>query len=297
MRVATRTLYQGMNERISGLTAELTEVNKKISSGKKINRPSDDPIGIMESMQLKTALAQFDQYGRNIEHAQAWDKQSESVLSQAVDLVTRAKEIGVQMASDTQNAATRSSAAVEIGQLIDQAISLANTKLNGRYIFAGYKTSTVPFTKVTAGGIETAQYNGDSNDFQMQIGKEENIFVGRNGQTVFMDSNLFDTLGNLKKALEDNSTDDIAQQLDSLSSVADDLNNQISDIGARENRLEGKQNLFNQVKLDFEERLSEVQDSDLAEMMIELQAKQVAYQAALTSAAKLQALTLMNYMS
>lgn len=112
-----------------------------------------------------------------------------------------------------------------------------------------------------------------------------------------MDSGLFDTLGNLKKALEGNDSVQIAQQLDGLSTAADALNAQIAKIGAVSNRLDDKKNALNQLSLDFKDRLSAVEDADLAEVMTELQSKQLAYQAALTVAAKVGNLTILNYMS
>ena len=297
MRVGTASLYGGIQQRLQRLTADLQDLNEKVSTAKKLNRLSDDPTALMDAMQVKTAMAQMDQYGRNLKSADSWFNLSETALSQVLDLVGRAREITVQMSSDTLTSGTRNSAAVEVGHLLDQVISLGNTQMSGRYIFAGFKTNTLPFTKVTAGGIETAQYNGDTNTFQVQIGKGENLTVGKNGQAVLMDSTVFSTLGNLKKALENNDGAGITAQLDNLTTVEDHLNTQISDIGAGQNRAQVKESAFNQLNTDLQAQLSEAQDTDLAQVIIQLNSKQATYQAALAAAARINQMSLLNYLS
>ena len=211
MRIATSTLFDSLERRIQQLTEGLNTVNEKLASQKKINRPSDNPLGAASAIGYRNLLSQVDQYGRNLNTGKSWMDSSESALSQSQDVVTRAKEIAVQMANATQSAATRSNMATEVGHLLDQAISLGNTQVGGKYIFAGYQTGTTPFVKFNNGTIDTAQYNGDGNDFQVAIGQGETLAVGRNGQTVFMNSTLFDTLGGLKQALETNNVTGIQQ--------------------------------------------------------------------------------------
>jgi len=297
MRVGTSSLYSGIRQRIQQLASDLKDLNEKVASGKKLNRPSDDPFAMVESMKLKSTMVQFDQYGRNMKTASSWMSLGETVLSQCLDLVGRARELTVQMASDTQSADTRAAAASEAGHLLDQAISLGNTQLAGRYIFSGYKTSTAPFSKTTTAGIETAQYNGDTHDFQVQIGKDETISAGKNGQTVLMDSSLFETLGNLKKALEGNDPANIQAQLGNLTTAENYLNNQIADAGGRQNRLQVKQTVMDRLNGDLQERLSIAEDADLPGVIMDLKSREIAYQAAMAAAARVHDLTLLNYMN
>jgi flagellar hook-associated protein 3 FlgL len=296
MRVGTRSLYDGIEERILRLTEDLRKINERISTGKNVNRPSDDPIGLVDALGLKTALSQVGQYQRNGQKGEAWLNLGESVLSQTLDLVSRAQQITVQMASDTQDATTRSNAATEVGHLLDQAIALGNTELGGSYIFAGYKTHTTPFSKVTSGGVETAQYDGDTNNFEIPVGKDETLTIGKNGQAVFMDSGLFDVLGNLKKALEDNDGDTIRQQIDQLKGAENHLNNQIADMGAKSNRLGTRQEILSSLNLQIEDQLSQVQDADYAKLTVDLNEKQLVYQAALMASVKVSQLSLMDYL-
>ncbi len=186
--------------------------------------------------------------------------------------------------------------ATEVGQLLEEAIAQANVQLGGNYIFAGYRLNTTPFTATVVGGIDTAEYHGDTNDFQLQIGKDDTVVVGRNGQTTLMDSNLFTALGTLKKALEDNDGAAIRQQLDQLKSARDYLDNEIADTGAKGNRLDLKDAVWSSLTLDLRERLSDVEDADLPEMITELKQKELAYQVALMSSVRLSELSILNYL-
>jgi flagellar hook-associated protein 3 FlgL len=268
------------------------KINEQIASGKVVNKPSDNPLATINVLHLQTAWSQVQQYQRNMEATKTWLNLTESALQQTEELIGRAKEIATQMASDTQNASTRALAAKEIDQLLDQAISLANSELGGKYIFAGYKVNTVPFSKV--GG--SVQYNGDTNTIQIPIGQEESLPINKDGQTAFMDADIFTVLGALQTALENNQTAEIRQQLENLQEVADHFNNQIVDIGSRLNRLEAKQNILKDLDLFFQERISAEEDADISALVVDLKAKELAYQAALLSSVKIHELTLLNYL-
>jgi flagellar hook-associated protein 3 FlgL len=112
-----------------------------------------------------------------------------------------------------------------------------------------------------------------------------------------MGSALFNTLGTLKKALEDNDEATIAAQLNSLTTAEDHLNTQIADIGARQNRAQVKKSAFSQINNALQEQLSGAQDADLAEVIIQLNSKQATYQAALAAAARINQMSLLNYLN
>jgi flagellar hook-associated protein 3 FlgL len=296
MRVATRSFYRNMQDTIVQLSSELKKVNEKVSSGKTIRRPSDDPSAFIDIQGLKNNLSRVDQYARNLETGRTWLQMSESAMQQVLGVVDRAKEISIQMSNDDQNAETRAKAAIEVGQLLDQAVSLGSTMVGDSYLFAGYKTHTAPFIKSVVGGVETVQYLGDAKDFQIAIGKNEVLTAGRDGESVFMDSNLFQTLGNLRRVLEVNDANAVRQQLDLLDEVASHFNNQIADVGISGSRLDSKQEVLFNLGLTLQERLSNVEDADYASAIIELKEKEMAYQAALLSASRLSQLSLMNYL-
>lgn len=296
MRVGTRSIYYSMEQNLLRLSSELSRLNERLATGKKIEKPSDDPMGAAQVMRLRSTLSRAEQYERNLKGGKAWLEQSESTLSQVLDIAGRARELAIQMANDTQNAQNRADAATEIGHLLDEAISLANTELGGRYLFSGYATKTRPFSRVTVGGIETARYDGDSQDFRIQIGKDEYLSIGKSGDAVFGDSRLFDILGTLKKALEENDGSTIGEEIDRLKEAEDHLSNEIADVGSKASRLEARLESLADLNLQLTERISEVEDGDYAALIIELKEKELAYEATLASSARVSELSLLDYL-
>jgi flagellar hook-associated protein 3 FlgL len=142
MRVVNRTIYQNIIQNINTVTEQLKDINEKISSSKRINRPSDDPVGITHALNIRETLAQLQQYGTNIKYGQSWLQMTESSLQQVEDLTVRAKEIANQMSTGTYNADQRANAAKEVQNIIEQLVQVGNTQIDGRYIYSGDKDQT-----------------------------------------------------------------------------------------------------------------------------------------------------------
>jgi flagellar hook-associated protein 3 FlgL len=287
MRVATDSFYQNILQGLLTRANDLKDIEEKVSSGKNFNRPSDDPVAMVSSLNFQTALSRVGQYQQNVATGNLWLSSSETAISQASDLANKAQQIASQMSTGSQTDAARAQAAEEVGQLIDQAISLGNTQVAGKYIFAGYRTGTAPFAKTTVGGVETVIYNGDTNDFQIQVGTNEQLAVGKNGQTVFVDANLFTALENLKQAITNNDLPAIQQQSTILQGTEDSLQTQLAEVGTKQNRLQDKQNVLAQWSNNIQDQISNLENVDYNQAIVELQQKQTAYQVALQSAAQI----------
>ena len=140
-------------------------------------------------------------------------------------------------------------------------------------------------------------YNGDTNDFQIQVGTNEQVTVGKNGQTVFVDSNLFTALENLKQAITHNDLPTIQQQANILQGTEDSLQTQLADVGIKQNRLTDNQNRLAQWSTNIQDQISTLENGDYNKAILELQQQQTAYEIALQSAAKISQLNLLNFMS
>lgn len=295
MRVATDSIYRNILQGLFTRSNDLNNIQEKVSSGKNINRPSDDPISMVSSLNFQTALSQVTQYSQNIQTGNLWLSSSETAISQASDLVTQAQQIATQMGTGTQTDASRTQAAAEVDQLLDQAVSLGNTQVAGKYIFAGYRTSTAPFSKTTDNnGVDTVTYNGDTNDFQIQVGTNEQVTVGKNGQAVFVDSNLFSSLETLKQAITNNDLPTIQQQANTLQGTEDSLQTQLADVGIKQNRLTDNQTRLTQWSTNIQDQISNLQNVDYNQAIVELQQKQTAYEVALQSASQISQWNLQN---
>lgn len=145
MRVTEQMIFSTIAAQLQRKTAALLKIQEQVATGKAINRPSDDPIGYTQILNFETTLAMTAQYLRNISQADTYLLTSESALQSVQDQLARAHELAVQMANATYTAADRANAASEVRQIYDQLISVANTSIGGRYIFAGDQISTRPF--------------------------------------------------------------------------------------------------------------------------------------------------------
>jgi flagellar hook-associated protein 3 FlgL len=296
MRVATQSLFRGIQQNILRLSYELKKIEEKVSSGKNFNRPSDNPVAVVNSMGLRSTLARIEQYQKNMDTGKVWLGMNETVLEQVSNLAARAQEIALQLSSGSQTAEVRTAAVSEIDQLLDEAISLGNTQLNGKYIFGGYRTAIPPFVHSVSGGVESVVYQGDLNDFQVQIGPDDTITAGKNGETVFMDSNLFAGLMDLKQAITNNDQTAIEQQSAILQGATDYFNAQVSDVGIRQSRLKIKEEIFSQFNLQLQNQVDDLENVDYNRAIMELKEKQTAYEVALEAAAKISQVSLLSYL-
>jgi len=295
MRVATPTVYRGIAQNILRTFSDLNKMQEKVSSGKNFNRPSDDPVAMVNSLGLSNTLARIEQYQKNMETAEGWLGINETVLEQVSKVAASAQEIALQFSGGSQSAEVRTEAVSQIDALIEEAVGLGNTQLNGKYIFGGYQTATPPFVH-SVSGTETVAYQGDGNDFKVQIGPDETITAGKNGDTVFMDSNLFSSLIALKQAIVNNDQTAIQQESTNLQEAEDYFNAQVSDVGIRQGHLQTQGEIFSQVSLNLQNQLGDLENVDYNKAILEMQQKQTAYNVALSAAAQISKVSLLDYL-
>jgi len=145
MKITNRLLYTQLNKDIARNTEKLFNLNGQISSGKRINSPSDDPLGLSNVLINRTELNMFTQYGKAIDYATGWLNRTESLLQDTDDILGRAGELAVQQSNATASAETRAGAAEEIKQLRIMIQSNSNAKYGNKYVFSGTRTQTQPY--------------------------------------------------------------------------------------------------------------------------------------------------------
>jgi flagellar hook-associated protein 3 FlgL len=255
-------------------------------------------VGLTQGLNIKSTLSSIEQMGRNITLGKLWLAVSESAVSQVQDVISDAKVLSIQMANATVSAAERRSAAETVQNMLEEIISLANTEVTGRYIFAGFETDAAPFTLEESDNSVT--YHGDNNAFTVKIGKDATVQVGSDGEAVFgtfdQPDDIFKIFNDLKTALENNDVSGIRAGMGDLDGRFDHVASKISDIGSKMLRMEIKENIFQDLNLTNTERLSRIEDADITEAILDLRAKEVAYQAALASASKVLQMSLLDYM-
>lgn len=294
MRVSQKSQYETTRYQLARITEELTQANLTVSTGKRINRLKDDPVGISQVLSLKSNLSNLDQLKRNTATGTTWLDAGETALRNVSDIVSESKTIAIAMSSSSANLEMRQASAEEIHGYILQIESLANTSVQGQYIFGGTKTDTQPFALDDRQNPTTSTYSGNSTAFSIKSGKDTTIEVGHDGDPLF--SNLLASMISLYDALTSNDPPEIGNGIDNLDSDFNTINNAIADIGSKGVRIETKENIIADLNLSYTENMSEIEEADMIEAVTKLQSTELAYQAALTSSAKLMQLSLADFL-
>jgi len=145
MRVTERQQVDALLTAIGNLRSGLSTRSEQIASGKRVNRPSDDPAAAERISQFRNVLRTTERRLQTVNEGSGRLNLSESVLEQAGNAFQRASELAIRMRSDTNTAIERRNAALEVQQMILGLAGIANTQLNGRFIFAGNETQSEPF--------------------------------------------------------------------------------------------------------------------------------------------------------
>ena len=291
------TMYERIKTDLSRLTERLDRTNASISSGKIYQSPSDAPVKLTHALGLRDNLADVDQFKRNITYGQGWVKATENVLIGVEDRLQRAKELAIEGANDTLDEENRRAIAQEVKNILEEVVSLGNTKLGNRYVLAGSKTNgyekgQAPFVMDKKGNVI---YNGNQKDIRLDVAPGIQQKINLEGKSALMDSGTFKALKDLYDSLMANSQPNIENAIKKLDDSMTYISNQTARIGAMANSLDVKEDVMDSQKIINTEILSGVEDTDLIEAINNLNATETAYQAALGAASKVMKVTLADY--
>lgn len=145
MRITYRTISRNIQHVIVNRYGDLARLQEQLSTGKRLLRPSDDPIDVSNDLQLRSRLKQLNQLKRNIDDGMGYMNITDSAMMSMDNILQRLRELSIQAASDTLSEDERLYIANETEQLLRQTISLSNTKFKGDFVFAGTQTKIMPF--------------------------------------------------------------------------------------------------------------------------------------------------------
>lgn len=179
MRVASFMIYNQFVRSLQRNLTHLSDSNEQLATGKKINKPSDDVVGIIRSLDYKLSINLNNQFMRNIDEAVSHLEFTEMKISTVADTLTRIKELILIGVSDNTDALGRQSISNEVGQLRDHLLNLANSKFRDRYMFSGYRTDIQSFNSTTY------DYQGDEGYINVMIDRESAVPINTPGVHIF----------------------------------------------------------------------------------------------------------------
>ncbi|MHA2957896.1 flagellar hook-associated protein FlgL [Priestia megaterium] len=292
MRVTQGMLAANSLKQISNSYNKLETLQNQLSTGKKITRPSDDPVVATKGMAYRSNLSEVNQYKRNLTEAQSWFDSSESGLEQVNSILQRTKELVVQGLNGTNESDDRQAIAREIEQLKLDYMQVGNTQVAGNYIFNGVNVGSAPISENASGMIES---NINLDPFSVEVSKGIQLRVNIHPENIF-GQGAFDLMNNVQTAFEQNdvnSLKDLSTQVDTQLST---LLAERSELGARSNRLELIENRLDSQEITATKMLSNNEDADIEKVITDLTVQESVHRAALGVGAQIIQPTLLDFL-
>ncbi len=292
MRVTQGMLAANSLKQISNSYNKLETLQNQLSTGKKITRPSDDPVVATKGMAYRSNLSEVNQYKRNLTEAQSWFDSSESGLEQVNSILQRTKELVVQGLNGTNESDDRQAIAREIEQLKLDYMQVGNTQVAGNYIFNGVNVGAPPVSENTSRTIES---NINLDPFSIEVSKGIQLRVNIHAENIF-GQGAFDLMNNIQTAFEQNdvnSLKDLSTQVDTQLST---LLAERSELGARSNRLELIENRLDSQEITATKMLSDNEDADIEKVITDLTVQESVHRAALGVGAQIIQPTLLDFL-
>ena len=180
-RVTSQAQQTNSLKNIFRITENLFKTQQEIASGKRINKPSDDPAGLRDALSLRTSIARSNQFVRNVDNNRIYLQSGESALASVNMNLVRAKELAVQAMGGLATAESRGYAVTEFNQLISSTFESANIKVKNQFVFAGTAFRTQPFDQSASGAV----YLGNSDRFEIGVGTNTNTDFTLTGSETF----------------------------------------------------------------------------------------------------------------
>lgn len=264
------------------------ELQQQLSSGKRVNRPSDDPAATAAAMTFRSQRASNEQYLRNAATATARLNVTDNALTQLSDRLRGARDLMIQ----SQNGGIGTDSLIALSQQItavrQDVIDLYNARYLDRPVFGGTSAGAVA---VDAAGL----YVGDDGDVTVRISGDATVRTDVKGTAVGADT-VPALLTQIAADIAAGNRTGVQTGLDAVDAALSKVQQALGDVGARSERVNTAQSLVDSARLDLTSKISDNEDVDLPEAIMHLQAQQVAYQSALSAAAKITQTSLVDFL-
>lgn len=327
-RVSENSSIHSINYAVGKSKGKVEDLQLKGSTLKRVAKPSDDPVGNVEIMSIRSQNVDAEQYLRNLNFAQTQLSYTENILEEMTDILVKAKELAVGQASSIHSPEVRMGVSKEIHQMRQQMVGLANKRMGNRYLFAGQKILTRPFD-------QDGKYHGDKNKINIEINKDVFVPVNINGEDLFFtkdkrpfekeDMNLnppgleinteglhrqpasdqssesvpesiFDELRGLENALLTDNAPMVQGLLERLDTSIERVVTFRTEIGALTNTISNAEANIEKTKLHNESYKSKIEDADVTELMSDLQKEQAVLKATYKASSNLMNVSLMDFL-
>ena len=281
-------------------TRRLLQLQERLSTGLKVNNPSDDPLAARRAVNIRGVISKQEQYLNNVSSTGQQLLESTTSLQTAISALQRVRDLTLQGANGTNSQVQMNQIAIEVNQLLESVFVEANHQTNGRYVFGGTRTLTAPFvaTRDANNQITSATYAGNDENIEVAVTDGISVKINETGQRAFLSTQdiiktLIDVRDNL---LAGDKTSLQTERLTELVDAQNQLLISVAALGATQNRMDSLTFNGEAYVQQLRVALSDSIDADYAETVVNLNAQTNAYQAALNSTARVIQPTLLDFL-
>lgn len=272
----------------------MVNLQSQTATGKRVLKVSDDPQGTALILRLKALLTANEQFISNTNEAQSFMETTSTTLGQIADVLISIRESATRAMNGSLNEEL-DTFAMQMDQYLDELLHLANTQSNGRYLFSGTNILEQPFTLAADRSAVTANANGIGGTIGIPIAEGLTQISNIDGQEALQGTAIFDFVIQLRDALQSGTPPTPAniQQIDTL---LDHVLTKASKSGLIAEQLNNHLSYLEQQSTNLKSLLSNIQDTDIAESITQLQQNELMLQAALNITARILPKTLLDYL-
>jgi flagellar hook-associated protein 3 FlgL len=286
--------------------SRMAKLQEQLSTGRLINRPSDDPVGITYSLRYRSELAANEQYRKNVDAALSWLNFTDTMIGQAGDVIHRIQELTVQGSTGTNPDVAMDNVASEILQLRDQLVNIGNSQLAGKYVFNGEQYDIAPYSEQNENPnpdpnvTDYANVVTDTGQVRYEVGPGVVLAINVTGNELFGsptdNDNLFRVIDRIVTALQNGDKDAASDELANLESRLEKILVVRAEVGAKTNRVELMENRLKDLELNATDLLSRTEDADMAELLMRSKIEENIYNASLAVGAKIIVPSLVDFL-
>ncbi|WP_457651501.1 flagellar hook-associated protein FlgL [Rhodocaloribacter sp.] len=279
---------------------DLAGYREQLSTGLRVNRPSDDAPSFSRARKLEVLTNRYDQYERSIVTAQSWVDHTQENLNTLADLFTSAHEEAIQAANDTLSDEDREAIASSLESSLSEILDVLNTKVGDEYLFAGTNTTVRPFEQdgsATADGAGITYYGNDDGRTRA-VGPDVDLDVNITGQRILDTGSGFtitEAFQGLIDAVRTNDATQIDTALGDLITARDHILDTATEAGNLANRLGQINDQLGTARIEFESQRSYYEDADVTEVVLDLNRTETSLQATLQMMATIRQNTLLDF--
>jgi flagellar hook-associated protein 3 FlgL len=271
---------------IGRLQRRSERTQRMLSSGLRVNNPSDDPDMIATLLQVREDLQRTCQIKLNLDRVKTETDTAETALQGAVQLVERVRVLATQGVTDLQSAATRITIAGEVEAILVQLVAVSNSAVEGRFIFSGDSDQLQPYQLDLSQPNGVSPYGGSAATRRMRHPSGVLFPIGKTAEEIFDNpnpaSNVFAATNSLRVALLADDTPAIQTALANVTTALTHLNSALASYGTSQSQVDEAVNVAAQMELRLRTQLSEMQEADLTESITELEQVQFHLETAMT---------------